>query len=104
MMQLACGKLTDKTNYHTYVVIGGLGTYEPRLWDVQTNVITIDDMADPSAYSKKYNSLDENTLIMGNNLGGAIYTYRMDEGFVEMAPATSTADHSSGSSFLAPRK
>ena len=105
MMKLACGKLTDKTNYHTYVVIGGLGTYKPRLWDIQTNVITIDDLPDPSAYSKQYHSLDENTLIMGNNLGGAIYTYRMDEGFVELAPSGSTADHSySGSSFLAPRK
>merc|ERR1712156_507109 len=107
--QIACGKLTDQTNYHTYIVIGGIGTYEPRVWDVQTNVITIDDMADPSAYSKQYRSLDENTLIAGNNWEGSIYTYRMDEGFVEMAPAgttgtTGTTDHAYGSAFLAPRK
>ena len=43
LMQVACGRLTDQTNYHTYIVIGGIGTYEPRLWDIQTNVITIGD-------------------------------------------------------------
>ena len=53
-MQLACEKIVDKSNYHTYVVIGGIGTYEPRLWDTQTGVVIIDDQADPAAYSKKY--------------------------------------------------
>ena len=54
MIQLACEKIVDKSNYHTYVVIGGIGTYEPRLWDTQTGVVIIDDQADPAAYSKKY--------------------------------------------------
>ena len=104
LMQLACEKIIDKNNYHTYVVIGGIGTYEPRIWDVQTNVVIIDDQADPAAYNKRYHQLDENTLIMSNNPGGSIYTYRVDEGFVELAPAATTADHSSGDSFLAPRR
>ena len=54
MMQLACEKIVDKSNYHTYVVIGGIGTYEPRLWDTQTGVVIIDDQADPAAYNKRY--------------------------------------------------
>ena len=54
LMQLACEKIVDKSNYHTYVVIGGIGTYEPRIWDTQTGVVIIDDQADPAAYSKKY--------------------------------------------------
>ena len=54
LMQLACEKIVDKSNYHTYVVIGGIGTYEPHLWDTQTGVVIIDDQADPAAYSKKY--------------------------------------------------
>ena len=38
LIQLACEKIVDKSNYHTYVVIGGIGTYEPRIWDTQTAV------------------------------------------------------------------
>ena len=54
LIQLACEKIVDKSNYHTYVVIGGIGTYEPRIWDTQTGVVIIDDQADPAAYNKRY--------------------------------------------------
>ena len=57
LIQLACEKIVDKSNYHTYVVIGGIGTYEPRIWDTQTGVVIIDDQADPAAYNKRYFSI-----------------------------------------------
>jgi hypothetical protein len=104
LIQLACEKIVDKSNYHTYVVIGGIGTYEPRIWDTQTGVVIIDDQADPAAYNKRYHRLDENTLIMSNGPAGGIYTYRVDEGFMALSPLAPLADHSLGDSFLAPRR
>jgi carbonic anhydrase len=104
LIQLACEKIVDKSNYHTYVVIGGIGTYEPRIWDTQTGVVIIDDQADPAAYNKRYHRLDENTLIMSNGPAGGIYTYRVDEGFMALSPLAPLADHSMGDSFLAPRR
>ena len=53
LTQLVCDKIVDKSNYHTYVVIGGLGTYELRIWDIQTGVVIIDDQPDPAAYNKR---------------------------------------------------
>merc|ERR1711874_201498 len=89
----------DKSNYHTYVVIGGLETDGTiQLWDVQTNMVVTDDEAKDTFKCKRYHSLDENTLVMANCELNEVQTYRVDEGLQELFGST-TYGHSTGDSF-----
>jgi len=102
--QVACGKILDINSYHTYVVIGGLDDEGSlRLWDIQTNVVVLDDDTD-LLKCKRYHSLDENTLILANCENNEVQTYRVDVGVQCLYCPGDAYGHSTGDSFLAPRR